>query len=118
MEVIFDGVADHPHSCRQLGLSPFSDPSIRFTTGANTFTLQNLTCHPRFRRESDAVYRAAVSDRSISAYPQLRMRWSRGIPKVEIGYELRSDRFGVDAPDNRSDHRGDCKARNREGNIV
>jgi len=40
--------------------SSFGDPTIRITTGANTLTLQNLACHSRFRRESDAVYRAAV----------------------------------------------------------
>jgi hypothetical protein len=47
----------------------FGDPSFRFTTGANSFTLQNLACHSRFRRESDPVYSSAVSDRSISAHP-------------------------------------------------
>jgi len=48
---------------RQLPLAAFGDPSIRLTRGANTFTLQNLACHSRFRQESDAVYRAAVLDR-------------------------------------------------------
>jgi hypothetical protein len=50
--------------------------------------------------------------------PQLRMRWSRGIPKIEIGYELLSDRFGVDGTDNGSDRSGDCKAKNRDGITV
>jgi len=56
------------HSCRQSRLV-VSMKISHVTTGANTLTLRHLACHSRLRPKSDATYRAAVRDLSISAEP-------------------------------------------------
>src|SRR5215471_1147040 len=91
-------------------------PSPSLRTGTNTFTLQNLACHPRFRRESDAIHRAAVSDGSISAHPATADEVEHGVPDVENGHELLPG--GFDVTGNGSDRVENCAARNREDDSV
>ena len=70
---------------------------------SNNLTKHNLACHLHVRRESDAVYGTALPKASISAHPQPRMRWSRGVLECKVHSWLLSCDFDVHLPGDRPD---------------